>query len=217
MKSDHHDNRPQPPDGIDPQAAADEFGEILESSGKGQGILAQLNALKSWAEKSGCRIGRNFDLSQARLGGLEHFVWHDESKQVVRKFTYGGMFGRTVRRISEGLVPASPLEYLRRWANHNILFPPITRVSGVLDLPSTSLALLIEQDALLGELPSTKDIVQFMDESGFTSISDENPFSWVNRKAGFAAFDARPANFVSVAGVPIPFDLVIVPLKNLRG
>jgi len=210
-----HDNRPQCLDGINPQAAADELRALLAAGGKGKGIVAQLGAITIWAEKTGRKIGRSFDLSLARLGGLEHYVWQDDVGQVVRKFTYGGAFGRTVRRIDLGLVPATPLEYLTRWANHNALFPPITRVTGVLESTRDGLALLIEQDSLLGDLPSQGDVEEFMRGAGCMPVSN-HPFAWKNPNAGFALFDARPANFVVVSGVPIPFDSVVVPLESLK-
>jgi hypothetical protein len=145
---------------------------------------------------------------------LEHYVWKDSSESVVRKFTYGGAFGRTVRSIARGLVPATPLEYLVRWANHNTLFPPITRISGLLEANRDGLALLIEQEALLGDLPSLLDVEQFLRSAGYVPLAT-HPFAWENRRAGFALFDARPANFVKVSGMPIPFDLIVVPLENL--
>lgn len=117
MEDETHDNRPQGLDGINPQAAADELRAVLAAGGKGEGIVAQLGALTLWAESAGRKIGHSFDLSLARLGGLEHYVWQDDLGQVVRKFTYGGAFGRTVRSLDKGLVPATPLEYLTRWAN----------------------------------------------------------------------------------------------------
>lgn len=215
MNGDSHDDRPQSLVGIDPQAAADELRAILAASGEGEGIVAQLGALSRWAEQNGRRIGPGFDLSQAKLGGLEHYVWKDSSESVVRKFTYGGAFGRTVRSIRQGLVPATPLEYLVRWANHNALFPPITRINGVLELNRDGLAFLIEQEALLGDLPSLRDVEEFLRSAGYAPLAT-HPFAWENGRAGFALFDARPANFVKVSGVPIPFDLIVVPLENIR-
>jgi hypothetical protein len=215
MKSENDGDRPQSLDGIDPQAAADEFRAVLAASGEGEGIVAQLGALTRWAGKTGRRIGQSFDLSRARLGGLEHYVWKDDAEIVVRKFTYGGAFGRTVRSIERGLVPATPHEYLTRWADHNALFAPITRVTGVLEANVDGLAVLIEQDALFGELPSQRDIGEFMRSAGYTPLAGHH-FAWENRETGFALFDARPANFVNIAGVPIPFDLIVVRLENLR-
>jgi hypothetical protein len=215
MNVDHNDDGPRSPIGIDPQAAADELRAILAASGEGEGIVAQLGALIRWAEKNGRRISPGFDLSRARLGGLEHYVWKDGSESVVRKFTYGGAFGRTVRSISQGLVPATPLEYLVRWANHNALFPPITRINGVLELNRDGLAFLIEQEALLGDLPSLRDVEEFLRSAGYAPLAS-HPFAWENRRTGFALFDARPANFVRVSGVPIPFDLIVVRLENIR-
>ena len=117
MNGDRHDDRPRNLVGIDPQAAAHELRAILAAGGKGEGIVAQLGALTYWADNTGRRIPADHYLSQARLGGLEHYVWKDSSESIVRKFTYGGTFGRTVRSIGQGLVPATPLEYLVRWAN----------------------------------------------------------------------------------------------------
>ncbi|MBU3666269.1 MAG: hypothetical protein FGM15_10415 [Chthoniobacterales bacterium] len=78
---------------------ADEFQAILAARGEREGIVSKLGALVRWAEKTGRRSDSSFDLSRARLGGLEHYVWKDEDERVVRKFTYGGSFGRTVRSI----------------------------------------------------------------------------------------------------------------------
>ena len=215
MNDEFHDDRPRSLVGVDPQAAADELRAILAASGQGEGIVAQLGALSRWAEKTSRRIGLGFDLSRARLGGLEHYVWKDSSESVVRKFTYGGAFGRTVRSIRQGLVPATPLEYLVRWANHNSLFPPITRITGLLEVSRDGLAFLIEQEALFGDLPSLSEVEEFLRSAGYAPLAT-HPFSWENGRAGFALFDARPANFVKVSGVPIPFDLIVVPLENLR-
>ena len=215
MNGESNDDRPRSLDGIDPQAAADELRAILAASGEGEGIVAQLGALARWAEESGRSADPCFDLSQASLGGLEHYVWKDGAEDVVRKFTYGGAFGRTVRSIEQGLVPATPLEYLIRWSHHNALFPPITRITGVLSEARDGLAILIEQDALLGDLPSEDDVAEFMLSAGYSPLA-QHRFAWQNRDIGFALFDARPANFVNVSGVPIPFDLIVVPVENLR-
>ena len=48
----------------------------------------------------------------SKIGGLEHLVWNDAENQLVRKVTYGGSFGRTVRFLDRGLVPGTPLDYL---------------------------------------------------------------------------------------------------------
>lgn len=86
----------------------------------------------------------------------------------------------------------------------------------MLESPRSDLSLLIEQDALLGDLPSLTNVQEFMLQSGFVESSGQ-PFAWINRTTGFAAFDARPANFVEIVGSPVPFDLVIVPLQDLHG
>jgi hypothetical protein len=215
MNPEPHENKPEFPVGIDPRSAANDFRSILAASGKGQGIVTQLDALRSWAEKTGRKIGPDCDISQARIGGLEHFVWPDEAKQVARKFTYGGTFGRTVRVINKGLVPATPLEYFIRWANHNDLFLPITKISGVLDPGKDGPAILLEQTLLFGDLPSLAAIQEFLRDAGYSPIAGQM-FAWKNVDLGFAIFDARPANFVAISQVPVPFDLIVVPLENLQ-
>ena len=112
-------------------------------------------------------------------------------------------------------MPATPLEYLIRWSHHNALFPPITRITGVLREAHDGMAILIEQDALLGDLPSEDEVAEFMRNAGYSPLA-QHRFAWQNRDIGFALFDARPANFVNVSGVPIPFDLIVVPVENLR-
>jgi hypothetical protein len=84
----------------------------------------------------------------------------------------------------------------------------------VLEVNRDGLAILIEQEALLGDLPSLRDVEGFLRSAGYASLATHS-FAWENRRAGFALFDARAANFVRVSGVPIPFDLIVVPLECL--
>jgi hypothetical protein len=72
-------------------------------------MLAQRGALLEWAERAGRRYRESFWIAEARIGGLEHLVWNDAENQLIRKATYGGGFGRTVRFLDRGLVPGSPL------------------------------------------------------------------------------------------------------------
>ena len=202
--------------GVDPETAAIELREILGAGGKGEDIIAQCRALKIWAEKHGRAFGPGFDLSQARLGGLEHYVWNDEPDRVVRKITYGGSFGRTVRILSSGLVPATPLEYLDRWSAHNARFGKITRISGVHSSRPGSLAMVIEQEALPGDLPTIENVKDFLQVSGFCEIP-QAPFAWIHKNREQAIFDARPANFVLIDDTPVPFDLIIVPTSKISG
>lgn len=202
--------------GVDPEAAAAELRKILEASGEGSGIIAQYRALEAWSQDHGRQLGPDYDLSRARLGGLEHYIWNDEAARVVRKITYGGSFGRTVRVLSNGLVPATPLEYFDRWAAHNSLFGPITRVTGVHLAAPGGLAIVIEQDALPGDLPELARVEVFMRESGFGQLA-QSPFAWIHRARQQAIFDARPANFVLIEDTPVPFDLIIVPTAQISG
>jgi hypothetical protein len=202
--------------GIDPETAANDIREILAAGGKGSGILAQRRALLEWADKVRRRYSESFWIAEARVGGLEHLVWHDTDFRLVRKATHGGSFGRTVRSLDRGLVPATPLEYFDRWTLHNQIFAPITKVSGILERAGGELSILIQQEPLLGDLPSQMQIADFMDHFGFTPLSGKR-FAWMSRVSQTVIFDARPANFVLVDRTPIPFDLITLPVSQVSG
>ena len=172
-----------------------------------------MSTTQSWAQESGIFFTPGIEITQARIGGLEHLVWFDEAAQRVVKTTYGGCFGRTVRRIQAGLAPASPIEYLRRWSLHNHLFGAITSIVGVTNLRDDSLAITVSQQVLAGDLPTDPQIATFMSQSGFQPILDQL-FAWYRNHDAIAIFDARPANFVLVEDSPIPFDLIPVVLSQ---
>jgi hypothetical protein len=204
-----HESRFEIPRGTDPETAAAQFREILAASGKGQGILAQQHALVEWARREKSLLGGFIDLKAFRPGGLEHLIHHDAVAGLVYKLTYGGAFGRTVRRIASGLAPATPLEYFDRWKVHNHLFSSLTRVVGVFDSPGCP-QILIVQKALLGEIPTTAEVEEFMHLAGFEPLKHFE-FAWES-PCGLHIFDARPANFLSILGNPVPFDLIPVKL-----
>ena len=129
---------------------------------------------------------------------------------MVYKLTYGGAFGRTVRKISSGLAPASPLEYFDRWAIHNDLFSKLTQVVGLFDSAGCP-QILVVQKAIQGEIPTIADIDAFMHLAGFEPVLNME-FAWKNKDVGVYIFDARPANFLSILGNPVPFDLIPVRL-----
>lgn len=208
------DSRGNP--GIDPEAAANDIRAILDAGGKGSGILAQRGALLEWAERAGRRYRKSFWIEEARIGGLEHLVWNDVEHQLVRKATYGGSFGRTVRFLDHGLVPGSPLDYLDRWFLHNKLFGAITKVSGILETPDGDISILIHQEPLVGELPNEGQIAAFMELYEFSPLTGKR-FAWISCSSQVAIFDARPANFVLVDGTPIPFDLITLPISQVSG
>ena len=202
--------------GIDPETAANDIREILAAGGKGSGILAQRRAMLDWAVKVRRRYSESFWIDEARVGGLEHLVWHDTEFHLVRKATHGGSFGRTVRSLDRGLVPATPLEYLDRWTLHNQIFAPITKVSGILEKAGGDLSILIQQEPLVGDLPNEKQIADFMEHFGFTPLPGKR-FAWMARASQTVVFDARPANFVLIDRTPIPFDLITLPASQVLG
>jgi hypothetical protein len=202
--------------GIDPETAANDIREILAAGGKGSGILAQRRALLEWADKVRRKYSESFWIAEARVGGLEHLVWHDTEFCLVRKATHGGSFGRTVRSLDRGLVPATPLEYFDRWTLHNQMFVPITKVSGILERAGGELSILIQQEPLVGDLPNEKQIADFMEYFGFTPLPEKR-FAWIGRASQTVIFDARPANFVLVDRTPIPFDLITLPVSQVSG
>lgn len=128
--------------------------------------------------------------------------------------TYGGSFGRTVRSVLRGLVPASPLEYFDRWSRHNELFGNITRISGVAELARHGLVVVTEQDALYGEFPPADAVESFMLSAGFVA-EPQLAFAWHYRERNLAVFDARPGNFILVEDTAVPFDVIPVPFDQV--
>jgi hypothetical protein len=205
-----HESRFQVPRGTDPETAAAQLREILAASGKGQGILSQQHALVEWAHREKRLLGGSIELSCFRPGGLEHLIHHDAEAGLVYKLTYGSAFGRTVRRIASGLAPASPLEYFSRWKIHNHLFSKLTRIVGVFDSAECP-QILVVQKALQGEIPTIEEVEEFMRLAGFKPLENRE-FAWKSQAGGVHIFDARPANFLSILGNPVPFDLIPVEL-----
>lgn len=200
--------------GVDPAAAASDLRAILAAGGEGEGVIAQCRALDQWAKRTRRFLAPTSVVAEARIGGLEHRVWSDEQHGVVRKVTYGGSFGRTVRSVLRGLVPATPLEYLDRWTRHNELFGNITRISGVTMLAGDGLVILTEQDALYGQFPPVQSVEGFMQAMGF-SAQRQLAFTWYDPARDLAVFDARPGNFILVEDTAVPFDVIPVPLSEV--
>jgi len=154
--------RPEGIEGIAPLAAATDFRRVLEAGGDGTGIIAQQRALSRWGKDLPVALY----LDPAREGGLEHNVW--PFGQDILKVTYGGSYGRTVRRMRNGtlaLRPATPLEYLDRWVRHNDLFGDDTRFLGVVT-DREGPRLVIAQRALRGPLPSADQFGGLISKQG---------------------------------------------------
>jgi hypothetical protein len=200
--------------GVNPASAAADVRAVLAAAGEGEGVIAQCRALDQWAKRSGRFLEPTSVLTEARIGGLEHRVWSDESCGVVRKVTYGGSFGRTVRSVLRGLVPSTPLEYLDRWTRHNELFGNITRISGVTELAGDGLVFVTEQDALYGDFPPVETVEDFMRALGFVA-EPQLAFTWYDAARNLAVFDARPGNFILVEDTAVPFDVIPVPLSEV--
>jgi hypothetical protein len=200
--------------GVDPASAAADVRTLLAAAGEGQGVIAQCRALDQWAKQSQRFLKPTPVLTEARIGGLEHRVWSDEDCGLVRKVTYGGSFGRTVRSVLRGLVPATPLEYLDRWTRHNELFGNITRISGVTELAGDGVVFVTEQDALYGDFPPVEAVEDFMSAMGFRA-EPQLASTWYDPARNLAVFDARPGNFILVEDTAVPFDLIPVPLNEV--
>jgi hypothetical protein len=108
------------------------------------------------------------------------------------------------------------LDYFDRWSLHNKLFGAITKVSGILETADSDISILIHQEPLIGELPDERQIADFMKLYEFSPLPGKR-FAWLGRSLKVAIFDARPANFVLVDGMPIPFDLITLPISQVSG
>ena len=89
-------------------------------------------------------------------------------------------------------------------------------MSGILETADSDISILIHQEPLIGELPDERQIADFMKLYEFSPLPGKR-FAWLGRSLKVAIFDARPANFVLVDGMPIPFDLITLPISQVSG
>lgn len=142
---------------------------------------------------------------------MEHEVIFDEANQHFIKITLPGMYGNTLRFRdgAVGLGPATPLEYLDRWALSNELFEDEASVLGLVQ-SNAGVRLAVSQPFVFGQRPERDEINDFMMGLGFARVRDTNLFFDFNRD--LLVGDAHPGNFLRNDDGQI-FAIDVLPVK----
>lgn len=115
-------------------------------------------------------------------------------------------------RIRDGIVklgPATPLEYLDRWALSNELFEDEATLLGLVS-DSAGPRLVVAQPLVVGERPQAEEVEDFMKSLGFRRVRDSHLFLHFDRE--ILVGDAHPGNFLrSVEGQIFAID--VLPMK----
>lgn len=161
-------------------------------------------------------------------GGQEHRVWYSEEAGRYYKATHAGRYGwyaaldyRFNMRTQEdepyiGMGDATPLHYLDRLLLQNDVFSDDIALEGMW-IEADGLAILTSQRFIGGKPANPAEILEVMDTLGFERIpglpaNTEDCFSFYDRTARVAAFDAHTGNFIKAKSRDkvVPIDLVMV-------
>lgn len=142
---------------------------------------------------------------------MEHEVVFDHRNQTVIKITLPGFYGNTLRFRDGaiGLGPATPLEYLDRWALSNELFEDESSVLGLVQ-NAAGPRIAVAQPLAVGQRPEREEISGFMNSLGFARVRDTNLFFDFNRD--LLVGDAHPGNFLRNNDGQI-FAIDVLPVK----
>lgn len=205
------------PEGFSPVAAARHVrrcaGAVLARGAGGGRVGAEKHCLLEWLQGNSLLVEECF-LTDLRpvSSGAEHAVYHDAAHRLAIKITHPNRFGHSVYDASGG--GASPLEYLRRLAYHNVLFGDDIRIVGA-RLDDEALEIITSQPWIVSHpetpVPSQAAVDEYLTTLGFARTGlFPLGFYFYNRLNGLAVADAQPNNIlVATDGRLTPIDLVI--------
>lgn len=174
-------------------------------------------------EEKARELGVLYDgLQPAVEGGREHDITHDAPSGSCLKLTKPAKAAYVVN-FELGyptLVPALPLEYLKRQSLHNEIFADDIRFVGVADLPFYR-RIVTRQTHICGKAASWEQIIRLMvDTLGFRKlrhnygIGHEDSYAFI--RDDVAVFDMRPANVIlEESGLIMPIDSIPVRLNSV--
>jgi hypothetical protein len=125
-------------------------------------------------------------------------------------------FGCILSRNARGLVAYAPGTMANAIEREQLTWEAFGFACRVLDMLGGEAALLLEQDFIIGEAPSEKEIHAYMVSEGWEWQRESrevsptlNTYAW--RKGNLGAFDANPRNFVRSTqdGKVYPIDLIV--------
>lgn len=203
--------------GFSPVAAARHVrirtGAMLARGEGGSRAGAEKASLLDWLRRLVLLVEESF-LNRLRpvSSGAEHVVYHDSDQRRAIKITHPNRFGHSVHDDSGG--GATPLEYLRRLADHNVLFGDDIRLVGA-RVDDEALEIISAQPWIVSHpetpVPTQTAVDGYLAALGFArSELFPHGFYFYNRLNGLAVADAQPNNIlVAPDGRLAPIDLVI--------
>jgi hypothetical protein len=174
-------------------------------------LAAECEALRQWAESTGCL--RSFEETDrpADAFGYEHEVWFPSSGEpsgLVIKATYGNCFGH----LPDGS-EASPIGYLERLRLCNEELGDQIRLLGVEETRPGVIRVITSQPAIEGHPAEADEVLQFFTESGFEKRRLGANTVWFRPLDGLVASDTHGGNVLRTAsGALVAID---VPLMRL--
>lgn len=155
-------------------------------------------------------------------------MWYSRDAGRYFKATHAGRYGwyatldyRYNKRTQEdepyiGMGDATPCQYLARLLLQNEIFSDDFTLEGMW-IEADGLAILTSQRFIHGKAVKPVEILEAMDLLGYERIpglpaNTEDCFSFYDRSARIAAFDAHTGNFIKARshGRVVPIDLVMV-------
>jgi hypothetical protein len=107
-------------------------------------------------------------------------------------------------------VAATPLEYLERWENCNLLFGDDVQLASAIDWPDGTLSLCTTQPQYHGEPAEYRDIEAGFISRGWTRLKDPSGHAvFFNYAFGVMAIDAERRNCYLTDGQLQPFDVIL--------
>jgi hypothetical protein len=219
--------RPRGPQGLG-ETVACALGERADS-GESIGGVAEEVFLKQWLRTNDSLFpdGEWGSLKPISSHTSEHEVRYRISDHRAIKRTWPGTFGNLPKMVGGHWQPspATPREYLHRWALQNELFGDEVRLEGgmlsngpsmILGQPPDGLSLVISQpwlDAVDKTTPHPDEfeISDLLKERGFEPIF-RSLYGWRHRDEGIIVLDAKPDNFIKTNVGILPIDLLLAEI-----
>ena len=223
MVSDQSKNPASQPGALESAIEAIERGLRPDGAGNdripdGERAGFEWRALFRWAESQGLSIPAQ--LKPERVGGREHGLTFLPTQRRWRKFTKPDGCGLIVD-FADGLpllLPATPLQYLKRLRLQNDFWGDEIRLEGI-QIQTPGARIISSQPDVQGQAPAPDCLNQFLcSELGFQNLNIA-PMGYYKSQSYLmgrcAMFDVHPANFVQVSpDIILPIDVIMMEFEG---